>query len=204
MKTPAIFQWFWFNLKIFILFFVSVGLLVDIFPGFMLGLFGKWAQLLQAVGSKSAAELGSPGEMFRHILSMNAVTLAIYLVVGFLLQAPLVMPFTAAFYALVAFLAPWTMGAAFTFQDWLLVGVESLMLVFGASFTSALAGDLYEVQPRWGSLKDYWKIAWRKLWIRPLVPWKSVFRTWRLTLIWGLVVLIVMWFFVAWYETYGY
>ena len=204
MKIHPILQWLWFNLKIFILFFGIVGILVALFPDFMLRLFGQWAVLMQAFGAKSAAQLGSPEEMFRHILTTNGLTLGIYLFIGLLLQAPLAMPFTGAFYALVAFLAPWTIGRSFSLADWVLVGAEILILLFGSSITSGLAGELYEVRPDLHSFAQYWKRAWRKLWLRPSVSWKTVVKDWRASLLAGSVVLLALLLFVAWFETYGY
>lgn len=204
MKIRPILQWLWFNLKIFIVFFGIVGILVGLFPDFMLKLFGQWAILMQAFGARSAAQLGSQEEMFRHILTTNGLTLGIYLFIGLLLQAPLAMPFTGAFYALVAFLAPWTIGKSFSLADWVLVGAEILILVLGSSITSGVAGELYEVRPDLRSLAKYWKRAWRKLWLRPTVSWKAVLQAWQASLLVGFVVLLALLLFVAWFETYGY
>ena len=204
MKIRPIRRWLWFNLKIFMIFFGMVGILVLLIPDVMLRLFGQWALLMQAFGARSAAQLGSPGEMFRHILITNGLTLGIYLAIGLLLQAPLLMPFTGAFYALVAFLAPWTIGRSFSLADWVLIGAEILMLVLGSSITAGLAGDLYQVHPEVRSLSAYWKKAWRKLWLRPTVPWKAVLQAWRATLLVGSVLLLCLLLFVAWFETYGY
>jgi hypothetical protein len=204
MKIQPIQGWLWFNFKIFMIFFGMVGILVLLIPDVMLRLFGQWALLMQAFGARSTAQLGSPGEMFRHILITNGLTLAIYLLVGLWLQAPLLMPFTGAFYALVAFLAPWTIGRSFRLADWVLIGAEILMLLLGSSITSGLAGDLYEVHPKVRSLGAYWKKAWRKLWLHPTLAWKAVLQAWRATLLVGFVVLLALLVFIAWFETYGY
>jgi hypothetical protein len=204
MKIRPILQWLWINLKIFVVFFGIVGILVGLFPEFMLKLFGQWAILMQAFGAKSAAQLGSPEEMFKHILTTNSLTLVIYMFLGLLLQAPLVMPFTGAFYALVIFLAPWTIGRSFSLADWVLVGAEILILLLGSSITSGVAGELYEVHPNLRSVAQYWKRAWRKLWLRPTVSWKAVLQAWYASLLAGSVVLIALLLFVAWFETYGY
>ncbi len=150
-------------MKILLLTFGIVGVLVLISPDFMLELFGRWAVLMQAVGARSAAELGSPQEMFRHTMTTNGIILGIYLLVGFLLQAALVMPIAAAISALVAFLAPQTISRAFSFPDWVLIVVEAFVLILGASIASGVAGELYAVRSERRSSIQYWKKAWRTL-----------------------------------------
>ena len=204
MKLIPVARWLRINLLLFVLFFFLVGILVSLFPEAMLSLFGKWALVMQAVGAKSAGQFGSQAEMFTHILTMNAVTLVIFVLVGLLLQAPLAMPFLAAFYGLVAFLAPTTMGRPFSFADWLLVGVESFTLILGASVSSGLAADLYGVSHSFRGLVEYWKKSWKRLLPTPVPHWREVFREWQVTMVTAVVTLAALSVFVAWFETYGY
>jgi hypothetical protein len=118
MKLTPVTRWLWINLQLFVLFFFLFGILVALFSELMLSLFGKWALVMQALGARTAGQFSSRPEMFMHILTMNAVTLAIFVLLGLLLQAPLAMFFTAGFYALVAFLAPDTIGSVLHPQNW--------------------------------------------------------------------------------------
>jgi hypothetical protein len=204
MKLTPVMRWLWINVQLFVPFFFLVGILVALFPEGMLSLFGKWALVMQAVGARSAGQFSSQPEMFMHILTMSAVTLAIFVFVGLLLQAPLAMPFTAGFYALVAFLAPDTIGRSFGLADWLLIIVESFTLILGASVSCGLAADLYGVKDDLRSLIEYWKKSWRKL-LPQLTPhWREVVREWRVTVAAAVVTLAALSVFVAWFETYGY
>lgn len=204
MKATPVLKWLWINLTVFVLFFSLVGLLVALFPEVMLNLFGKWALVAQAFGAKSAEQFSSQPEMFAHILSRNAVTLAIFVLLGLILQAPLAMPFMGAFYALVAFLAPHTLGKPLDPADWLLIIAESFTLILGASVSSGLAADLYGVHTSLKSLVEYWRKSWTKLsW--PLAPhWRTVIREWRMTVAASFLALAALSVFVAWFETYGY
>lgn len=204
MKLTSVIRWLWINLQLFVPFFFLVGILVALFPEVMLSLFGKWALVMQAAGAKSADQFGSQPEMFVHILTMNAITLVIFVFVGLFLQAPLAMPFTAGFYALVAFLATDTIGRPFGPADWLLIGVESFTLILGASISSGLAADLYGVNHDLKSLIEYWKKSWTKLLPRLAPGWREAVREWRVTIAAAVVTLAALSVFVAWFEVYGY
>ncbi len=204
MKTIPVLKWLWINLKIFVLFFSLVGLLVALFPEAMLNLFGKWALVAQVFGAKSSEQLSSQPEMFAHILSRNAVTLAIFVFLGLILQAPLAMPFMGAFYALVAFLAPHTLGEPLGLADWLLIIVESFTLMLGASVSSGLAADLYGVNTSIKSLIEYWRKSWTKLSPQPAPHWRKAIREWWMTVAASFFALAALSVFVAWFETYGY
>lgn len=204
MKLAPVTRWLWINLQLFVLFFLLVGILVALFSELMLSLFGKWALMMQAFGARSAGQFSSRPEMFMHILTRNAVTLAIFVLVGLLLQAPLAMPFTAGFYALVAFLAPDTIGRPFGPADWLLIIVESFTLILGASVSCGLAADLYGVNNGLRSLVEYWKKSWTRLLPQVAPHWREVVREWRVTITAAVVTLAALSVFVAWFETYGY
>ena len=204
MKLTPVARWLWIHLQLFIPSFSLVGILTTLFPEMMLSAFGKWALVMQAVGARSASQFSSQPEMFMHILTTNAVSLVIFVIVGLFLQAALAMPFTAAFYALVAFLAPYTIGRSFGPADWLLISVESFTLILGASVSSGLAADLYGVSPSFRGLVEYWKKSWTKL-LPQLAPhWREVVREWRVTIAAAVVSLAALSVFVAWFETYGY
>jgi hypothetical protein len=196
--------WLWINLFFCTAFFVLVWALIIIFPNTMLSIFGKWAILLKAVGAKNINEFASQSDMFTHILKMNGVTLVIYFVIGLLLQSPLVMIFTGAFYSFIAFLAPVTMGKSFGFNDWVLIIVELFTLVLSISLSSALAGDLFDVKANVKSLLNYWKQNWSKFLPKPVGNWKLVLREWYGIMLLGIIIILLLFIFVAWFETYGY
>ena len=196
--------WLWLNLIFCISIFILVWALIILFPNTMLNIFGKWAILMKAVGAKNISEFTSQSDMFTHILKMNGVTVVIYFVIGLLLQSPLVMIFTGAFYSFIAFLAPVTIGKSFGFNDWLLITVELFTLVLGISLSSALAGDLFDVKSNVKSLLTYWKHNWNKLLPKPVDNWKLVLREWAGTLFLVITIILLLLVFVAWFETYGY
>lgn len=113
MKLRIVFRWFCLNLIFFAFFFLLTWVFVIFFPEGMLRVFGKWTVLMQVAGAKSVGDFSSQADMFTHILKTNSVTAVIYLAIGLLLQSPLAMAFTGAFYALIAFLAPFTIGRSF-------------------------------------------------------------------------------------------
>lgn len=203
-RLRAVIQWLWFNLLCFLPFFLLTGLLVRLFPQTMLRVFGQWAVLMEAVGARGAGDFASQADMFRHVLTANSITAAIYFALGLVLQSPLVMLFTGLFYGSVAFLAPFTVGRPFGFHDWALTGVELGTLALSISLSSALAGDLFGVQAHVRSLWHYWKQNWNRLLPRPVENWRSVLRAWfgALVLVGCTIALLLC--FVAWFETYGY
>ena len=154
-------RWYGLNALFFLGAFVVVALFSILWPQPMLTILGKWATLSSAFGARTAAELQSQPEMFAHVLQRNGIAALVYLVLGFLLQAPLAMLLAGGFYAFIAFLAPYTIGRPFGADDWLLITLENVTLLLAASLTSALAGQLYKVAP---TLADWWrhsKKAWR-------------------------------------------
>ena len=196
--------WLWINLILCISIFILTWVLILLFPNSMLTIFGKWAVLMKAFGAKNINEFTSQSNMFMHILKMNALTVVIYFVIGLLLQSPLVMIFTGAFYSFIAFLAPLTIGKSFGYNDWLLLTVELFTLVLGISLSSALAGDLFNVESNVKSLLSYWKQNWNKLLPKPVDNWKLVLRQWGGTLFLVLTIILLLLAFVTWFETYGY
>ena len=204
MRLKTILRWFWINFVSFAIFFLLTWIVIIFFPEFMLRVFGQWAILLEGIGAKGAGDFTTKSAMFVHILTMNSVTLIIYIVVGIFLQSPLVMLFTGVFYSSIAFLAPYTIGRSFSLNDWLLILVELLTLIIGISLSSALAGEMFGVEPDISSLTNYWKKNWSKLLPKPVGDWKRVLKEWIRTILIGLLIIIGLALFVAWFETYGY
>lgn len=203
VKRRILLRWFLLNLLFFASFFLLMWALVAFFPEGMLRFFGRWTALMRAAGAKSREDFCSPADMFAHIVRMNGITAALYLAIGLLLQSPLVMAFTGAFYALVGFLAPFTLGRPFGWHDWLLVSVEALALTLSLSLSSALGGDWLGVRPELGSLADYWRRHWNKLFPQPVNRWRAVLKAWRGTALLAIGVIAALLLFAAWFETYG-
>ena len=203
-KLKLILRWGGINSSFFLFCFVFFGILVVLFPEAMLHVFARWASLLRALGARTAAELGSQQEMFVHILQHNVISAIVYFAVGLLLQAPLAMLFCGPFYALVSLLAPYTLGRSFNASDWLLILIEVAALIASASLGSAIAGELYEVQPGVRSWWTYSKKSWRSLSVKPSADWKVVLREWAAPFVGALAVLAVFLSLVAWFETYGH
>ncbi len=204
MRLSIILKWLRINITFFIPSFLLTWVLILFFPDVMLRLFGKWAVLMQAVGAKSLRDFTSLSNMFTHILTMNSMTVIVYFIIGLFLQSPLVMLFTGVFYSSIAFLSPFTIGRHFNLNDWLLISVESFMLVLGISLSSALGGDLFGVEPNIKSLWKYWKHNWNKLLPKPVSNWKEMLREWSGTILLTVLIIGALLLFVAWFETYGY
>jgi len=203
-QARLVLRWARVNAVFLLAAFLIVGLLSRFFPLPMLTVFGRWATLLHSFGARTADELSSTSQMFAHILQRNAIAALVYFALGLLLQAPLVMLLGGAFYAFVAFLAPYTIGRSFGVLDWLLIAVENLALVMSASLSSGLAGELNQVAPSVGDWWRYSKSSWRSLSMRTAVDWKDVLPSWTWTLLIGALVVAGLLLFVAWFEVYGY
>jgi hypothetical protein len=197
-------NWFWFNTKFFLAFFFLAWLLIIIFPNAMLEIFRQWALLMAMLGAKNIGEFSLQIDMFTHILTRNGIALLIYFIIGLLLQSPIVLVFMGTFYSFIAFLAPETMGKPFGLNDWLLILIEICTLVLSTSISSAIAGDLYEINPDIKSILGYWKKSWTRLWVKPTNNWKSVMWEWSGFTLITIVIISGMSLFVAWFETYGY
>ena len=204
MKLNIVLQWLRLNLVFLTPFFLLTWMFISFFPDVVLRVFGKWAVLMQAVGAKNLRDFTSQSDMFTHILRMNSVTALVYFVIGLFLQSPLVMLFTGAFYASIAFLALYTIGRASEVNDWLLISVELLALILSISLSSALAGDLFGVKPDARNLLNYWKRNWNRFLPKPVSNWKSVLREWSGTALLVVSIIGALLLFVAWFETYGY
>jgi hypothetical protein len=142
--------------------------------------------------------------MFFHILQRNSLTALVCLILGLLLQGPLAMVFIGAFYALVAFLAPLTIGRPFALGDWALILAEAATLVLFVSLTSAFSAELNGVAP---SLRDWWrysKSSWKTLSVTLPSTWRASLRRWLATLTAGLVLSALLLLSVAWFEAYGF
>jgi hypothetical protein len=204
MRLKIILKWLRINFVCFAFFFLLTWIVIILYPDFMLRVFGQWAILLEGIGAKGAGDFTTKSAMFVHILTMNSVTLIIYIVVGIFLQSLLVMLFTGVFYSSIAFLAPYTIGRSFSLNDWLLISVELFTLILGISLSSALAGEMFGVEPEIRSLISYWKKNWNKLLPKPVSDWKRILKEWTRTILIGLLIIIGLSLFVAWFETYGY
>jgi hypothetical protein len=204
MKPSLILKWLRINFSFFIPAFCLTWVLIFFFPDFMLRMFGQWARLMQAVGAKNVSDFTSLSVMFTHILFMNSVTVITFFMIGLFLQAPPVMLFAGMFYSSIAFLAPFTIGRHFNSNDWLLISMEVFMLTLGISLSSALAGDLFGVEPNVGSLWKYWKHNWKNILPAPAGNWKGVLREWSGTAFIALLIIAALFVVVAWFETYGY
>lgn len=203
-SSKLILRWGGINGAFLLFAFLIIGLLCVIFPQVMLTVFGMWASLLSSFGAKTASELGSSNQMFAHILQRNIIAGFVFFIIGFLLQAPVAMLFCGAFYAFIVFLAPITMGQAFGFFDWILIGVEILALVTSASTTSGFAGELYQVKP---TVRDWWRYSkktWKSISMKAPNDWREILPSWRTSILTGILATIGMILFVAWFEVYGY
>jgi hypothetical protein len=203
-KLSLIARWGRINSSFFLFAFLVIGLLSWLFPNAMLSVFGKWAALLESFGAKSADQLTSSSQMFLHILQRNYIAAIIYFIIGMLLQAPLAMLFSGAFYGFIVFLAPLTIGRSFGVLDWFLVTVEVFALIASASLSSGFAGELYQVTP---TTRDWWsysKKSWRSLSMKVPISWKNLLPSWTLVLIGSILAVAGLILFVAWFETYGY
>lgn len=204
MKLGTVLQWLRLNLMFFAPFFLLTWMCIVFFPDAMLRVFGQWAVWMQAAGAKGAGSFATQSDMFTHILKTNGLTALIYTVIGLFLQSPLVMLFAGAFYAFTAFLAPHTIGRALGPNDWLLISVEVFTLILSISLSSALAGELFSVEPDAKSLLNYWKHNWAKLIPEPVSRWKSILREWSGTIATVLTIIVILLILVAWFEAYGY
>ncbi|WKZ48323.1 MAG: hypothetical protein QY306_03010 [Anaerolineales bacterium] len=204
MRLQATLQWLWLNLKFLAGAFCLTGFLIWLFPSAMLDFYAKWTTLMQAAGAKNIAELSMQADMFKHILSANALTTLLFFAIGLVLQSPIAMSLAGIFYALVSFLAPLAVGRSFGVNDWFLVGSEAFTLLFGTSLASAIAGELFGVKATVPSIWGYWKNNWSKLMPTPVDNWKIVIRGWMRLFSIGAIILGGLLIFVAWFETYGY
>lgn len=199
-----VFRWFRLNLACFAFFFCMTAVAVTCFPDSALLVMKKWSVLLKAAGAKNIGEFAAKLEMFSHILFRNGLSLTIYFIIGLLLQSPLAMLFAGAFYGLVSFLAPYTLGRSFGIGDWFLISMEMLILVSGISLASAIAGAFFGVDPSVGSLYAYWKRNWYKLFPKPVSHWKQLFREWRGTATVLILFIALLLISTALFEVYGY
>ncbi len=203
-KATLIFRWMGINGLFLGLTFLVTAVLTRLFPEAMLAVFGRWAALLSFFGAKSAAELGSATGMFWQIVRSNTITVLMYFLIGLVLQGPLAMIFGGAFYSLIAFLTPLTLGRSFAWNDWLLILLEMVMLTLAASLGMAVSGVLYEVPPTLSGWWAYARQSWRSLGFDTPAGWRAILARWRWTVLVGLLVTLALLFLVAWYETFGY
>ncbi len=203
-RLGVLLEWVRINAAFMLAAFLLTGGLIALFPQAMLDIFGRYARFLEALGATPASALPSPAEMFALVLQRNALSVLIYFVIGLVLQAPLAVLFGGAFYGLVAFLAPSTIGRAFGPADWLLVAAESAAIILSASLASGFASELFQVSPTVSGWWRYFKQSWRSLLMNPVRPLRAVLASWSALLGLGLLVVAGLLLFVAWFEAYGY
>ncbi len=203
-RIVELLRWIRLNGAFMLTGFVLTGGLIALAPQTMLGVFAGLARFYEALGARGAGSFVSDAEVFSHILQRNAIAAAAFFVVGMVLQGPLAAILGGAFYGLVAFLAPRTIGRAFGPNDWLLVAVEALALVLSVSLGSAIAGELYDVAGSLRAWSRYFRGSWRSLSMKLARPARPVLASW--VGVFGAVVVIIagMLLFVAWFETRGY
>jgi hypothetical protein len=204
MKFRLLMRWLWINAQCLLAAFGLTGILAWLLPQPMLAVYAGWATLLQAAGARNVAEFSSQGEMILHILRANSLTAALFVILGLVLQGPIVMVLTGIFYALISFLAPYAIGRPFGVYDWFLIAAEAFVLLLCASLASAVAGELFGVQASGRSVLEYWRSDWKRLLPRPVENWQRVLAGWAPAAASAFVIVAGVSVFVAWFETYGY
>jgi hypothetical protein len=204
-KLSLIARWGAINMAFFFVAFLGTALLIQLAPETMLALFARYASLLESLGAKGASEFSSQSGMFLHILQRNTIAAVLYFAIGLLLQAPVAVVFSGAFYSFVTFLAPLTLGRPFALADWFLVLVEALALLLAASLSSALAGERHAVAP---SIRAWWgfsKKSWRSLrGTKAATSWEALLPAWAPASALSLMIIAALLVSVAWFEVYGY
>ena len=210
MKTPSdmvrnrlLSRWLGLNLICFAGAFVVIYLVAAAFPGPVLRVFAAWTSIMKGAGAKTAAELASPWDALTHILARNTLSAAVCLLLGLVAQGPLIMVLLGGFHAMVASLAPITLGRALAASDWVLLGVEALPLAIAAALGSSLATDLFGLQPNVRGLREYWRTNWKRLFPQAKKGWRHLLRDWwRETLLAGTAIpgllVLAAWVEVAW------
>jgi hypothetical protein len=146
-RAATILRWTRINTGFMLVAFLLTGALVVPIPNAMLDIFGSLAKLYESLGARTASAFSSQADVFSHILGRNALAALSYFVVGLVLQAPLALILSGAFYGLVAFLGPLTLGRAFGTNDWLLIAAEATAPIISASLASAFSSELHGVTP---------------------------------------------------------
>lgn len=171
-------RWAAIHAAVLLLAAAATAIAIAWWPEAMLAGYARRATLMQAAGARTSDELGSAVATFRHVLVMNATTLAVFSLVAYVGQALLALPFAGAFYAMVAQLAPRAIGRSLAPQDWLLVGLEAAMLVAATALTAAIGGHRFGFGPGIGGLLRFWHHAWRRWWPAPVASWRDVRAAW--------------------------
>lgn len=204
MKRRMFLKWLAINGLCFAGAFFVVFLLVGLFPDAMLKFLGGWASLIELAGAKKAAQFSSDFELFLHILIRNSISIGITAIIALLLQSPILMLAYGAFYSLIAFLAPLTLGEALPLGGWITIADESLFLILCASLVSALATEVFGVKPEWRDYLGYWKQGWKRLLPPKKDSWRNVLGRHRRALAFFALIILVMLLFGAWFEVWGY
>lgn len=157
MKKKIFFRWLLINSLCFTGMFLTGFLLVKLFPYAMFDLLNKWVSLIKLTGGKRIAELPSRISAFIHIVTRNSVSVLIAFIVGLLLLAPSVTLIWGLFYSLVAFAVSSIAGNPRPLNFWILITFEALFLIIPASYSSALATEIFGVKPEKGPLLEHWK-----------------------------------------------
>jgi len=204
MNKQIFLKWFKINSLCFIGAFITVFLLVQLFPNIMLGFLGGWTTLIEMTGAKKMAELPSKFDAFIHTLSRNSVSIIIVFISALLLQAPILMVVFGSFYSLIAFLAPLTIGKTFALFDWILIATEALFFIVTATFASTLATEVFGVKPEKKQILEYWKKNWKKLLPEQKRSWRIVFKENMKEFTFFIIIILALLIFGACFEVWGY
>jgi len=204
MNKQIFLKWLKINSLCFIGAFIVVFLLVQLFPNIMLGFLGGWTTLIEMTGAKKIGELPSKFDAFIHTLSRNSVSIIIVFISALLLQAPILMVVFGSFYALIAFLAPLTIGKTFTLFDWILIATETLFFIVTATFASTLATEVFGVKPEKKQILEYWKKNWKKLLPEQKRSWRIVFKESMKEFTFFIIIILALLIFGACFEVWGY
>lgn len=207
MDRKVFLRWLLINSLCFTGMFLTGSLLIKLFPHPMLGLLDRWVSLIELTGAKRMAEFPSRISAFTHIVTRNSLSVLIAFVVGILLLAPPVMLLWGLFYSLVAFAVPSITGSPRPLNFWILITFEALFLITPATYTSALASEIFGIKPEKGPLLDHWKRELKTLltyFPERKRDWREVFDENRKESIFFIVMAASLLLLGAWFEVWVY
>ena len=158
--------WVRANTLVFLLTFLVVTLLANSSAVPAANVANIWFSAVRATGIRQVSEFAVKYDAFVHVLQRNTFSTFLQLVAGALGVAPISLGVLASFYGLVVFVKP-IYGGSVTVMDVFLIFSEGAAFVFGASLTSTIASQMFEIEPGFG-----------KAWFRSLLKAsRSNFRT---------------------------
>lgn len=200
MKKRIFFQWLIINSLFLAGAFIVTSLVTLLFPDALLAFGRRWGAYTIAVAPTVLDPVEKKG-LFVNVLTFNVLGTFIRFLASLFFLAPLIAAISGVFYS-IGLISAIERGVEPVWHSPVLIVIEVLTILLTIAFASALATEIFGVQPERKSYIDFWKKSLKTLFPERERSFNDVFKENKKELAVFAVVVFVLLVLGAWIEVY--